>query len=63
MFVMIGDELYIDDSKIIRIENIGRDQSRGIIIHRYRHRPGNTRARRSRRPHRVFPRSARREAV
>ena len=34
MFVMIGDELYIDDSKIIRIENIGRDQSRGIIMYR-----------------------------
>lgn len=34
MFVMIGDELYIDDSKIVRIENIGRDQSRGVIMYR-----------------------------
>ena len=34
MFVMIGDEQYIDDSRIVRIENIGRNETSGELLYR-----------------------------
>ena len=34
MFVMIDDEQYIDDSRIVRIENIGRNETSGEVLYR-----------------------------
>ena len=34
MFVMIDDEQYIDDSRIVRIENIGRNETSGELLYR-----------------------------
>ena len=40
MFAMIGDEYYIDVSKIVKIENIGHNEKAGGILYRITLRSG-----------------------
>lgn len=42
MLVMIDDEIYVESSKIVRMENIGRDEKTGKIMHRITMTDGST---------------------